>query len=71
MLLGAFELAVAGLVLAGGGAMVAGLVAGIAFALLVVPASNIAGALGNFLLAAGQAVLLWSELAGLRAVSRE
>jgi len=50
----------AGLILAGGTLMTAALVAGIAFALLVVPASNVVGALANLALALGQGALLWS-----------
>jgi len=62
VLLGAFELAVAGLILSGGTPMAAGLAAGIAFCLLVVPASNFAGALANGGLAITQSFLLWNEL---------
>lgn len=62
VLLGGFELAVAGLILSGGTAMVAGLAAGIAFCLLVVPASSVPGALANGGLALAQGALLWSEL---------
>jgi uncharacterized membrane protein YphA (DoxX/SURF4 family) len=62
VVLGAFELAVAALILSGGTAMVVGLAAGIAFALAVAPASNAAGALANLALASGQAALLWSLL---------
>ncbi len=61
-LLGAFEIVVAGLLLAGGTMMGIGLVAGVVFTLLVVPASNVAGALANLALATGQCVLLWVQL---------
>ncbi|MDH3725388.1 MAG: hypothetical protein OER93_06555 [Thermoleophilia bacterium] len=64
VLIAGFQLAVAGLLLAGGTAMVVGLAAGLTFSLLIVPASNPVGGLANLALALAQGALLWNQVHG-------